>query len=59
MADGYARMIEQVRRCARAVEPALAMDQWRVPSGMRPGLRTYVPTPIKNYLRVLRERIIQ
>ena len=37
----------------RPLEPAA----WRVPRGMRAGLRTLLPAPAKNFLRTLRERI--
>jgi len=32
-----------------------SIDKWRYPSGLRPGLRTLLPDPLKNKLRLIRE----
>jgi hypothetical protein len=37
--------------------PSLDFDQWSIPLGLRSGLRTYIPLPVKNWLRVVRERL--
>lgn len=39
------------------VMPPLDLDEWSFPPGLRPGLRTYIPGPLKNWLRVMRERL--
>jgi hypothetical protein len=57
MADGHAAVLARVADARRSVACASRFDPWRLPSGMRPGLRTFVPTPLKNCLRVLRERM--
>ncbi|KQR76051.1 glycosyltransferase family 4 protein [Rhizobium sp. Leaf341] len=37
--------------------PTLDVDAWSIPNGLRAGLRTVIPLPLKNYLRVVRERL--
>jgi glycosyltransferase involved in cell wall biosynthesis len=39
------------------LSPILDLDSWSIPNGLRAGLRTVIPLPLKNYLRVVRERI--
>lgn len=55
MASAYATVIAQL-----SVRPTIALpldiERWALPSGLRPGLRTFLPAPIKNWLRVMRER---
>jgi len=34
-----------------------AIDSWRIPNGMRPGFRTFLPEPIKSKLREWREKL--
>ncbi len=52
MADAYLRVIAGAGGVLRQLDVA----DWRVPLGMRPGLRTFLPAPVKNALRSLRER---
>ncbi|MFC7397085.1 glycosyltransferase family 4 protein [Chelatococcus sp. GCM10030263] len=54
-----ARYREVIRRLAlgrpRIAEP-LPLGDWRLAAGLGPGLRSFVPLPIKNLLRTVRER---
>lgn len=52
MADAYLAVIARADTDVRPLDPT----GWRVPLGMRPGLRTFLPAPVKNALRSLRER---
>lgn len=56
MASHYLTLINSV--CA-ASTTAVALDpsDWRLPSGMRPGLRSLMPVPARSFLRSLRERL--
>lgn len=57
MAAGYARLLAEIidRPCAIA-EP-LDRAAWVMERRLRPGLRTYLPRPVKNGLRLIRERL--
>ncbi|CAD7044355.1 glycosyltransferase family 1 protein [Pseudorhizobium endolithicum] len=59
--DGMAQRYHDVLKTLKLFSPMLAppfeMESWRLPPGLRPGLRTYIPLPLKNWLRVMRERI--
>jgi glycosyltransferase involved in cell wall biosynthesis len=57
MAAGYLNLIEKLRRESPPINHPLPLDSWSTPRGMRPGLRTYLPSPVKNWLRVVRERL--
>lgn len=56
MAERYRDLIDGLRYSQPAVAPPLGLAGWRLPSGLRPGIRTYLPTSLKNALRTLRER---
>ncbi|MEZ2130642.1 MULTISPECIES: glycosyltransferase family 4 protein [unclassified Sinorhizobium] len=56
MASAYATVIEQLGVRPPMIAPPLDIERWALPSGLRPGLRTFLPAPIKNWLRVIRER---
>jgi hypothetical protein len=55
-AAAYARLIREVMAHPPAAPPPLPWDAWSYPAGLRPGLRTWLPEPIKNVLRTWRER---
>lgn len=57
MAQRYSKTIRQLGAKNPAIAPPLSFDNWGFPRGLRPGLRTFIPTPIKNWLRVIRERV--
>jgi glycosyltransferase involved in cell wall biosynthesis len=56
MAARYRDLIDGLRYSQPAVAPPLGLAGWRLPPGLRPGLRSYLPTPLKNAIRTLRER---
>lgn len=56
MANAYAALIEKLQRGPPLVAAPLPMEAWAVPGGFKAGLRTYIPRPVKNWLRVMRER---
>lgn len=47
-----------IRECGRLPlpSPPLALDDWRLPRGLRRSLRSYLPSSVKNILRTVRER---
>lgn len=57
MADRYYDVISSAKTGWPKLSPVLDIDGWSIPPGLRPGLRTYIPLPIKNWLRVVRERL--
>ncbi len=56
MAERYIAVFDAAKAWASPLRPLDAAD-WRVPSGMRPGLRTLLPAPAKAFLRTMRERM--
>jgi len=56
MAQRYRELLDGLRYSQPAVASPLDLSGWSLPAGLRPGLRTYLPTPLKNVLRMLRER---
>ena len=57
MAADYAGLISKIAHDPPPIADPLALHAWRLPSGLRSGLRTYLPAPFKNHLRVVRERL--
>lgn len=57
MAESYHQVIREITANKPALSPPLALEDWSMPRGLRPGLRTYLPSPMKNWLRTLRERL--
>ncbi|CAH1668116.1 glycosyltransferase family 4 protein [Chelatococcus asaccharovorans] len=58
MASRYHALIRRLVHDRPPIAKPLAFDHWRMARGLRPGLRSYLPLPIKNVLRVLRERAV-
>jgi glycosyltransferase involved in cell wall biosynthesis len=56
MGKRYSQVIQQLSEDRPSIAKPLALDDWSFPRGLRSGLRTYVPRPVKNWLRVMRER---
>jgi glycosyltransferase involved in cell wall biosynthesis len=56
MAGAYASLLDAVIAKPPAVAQPLNPGDWRFPMGLRSGLRTLLPKPMKNHLRQLRER---
>lgn len=57
MADAYFEVLSAVMTDPPSIRPPLPMARWSYPSGLRPGLRTRLPTGVKNWLRLWRERL--
>ncbi|MBP2300865.1 glycosyltransferase family 4 protein [Azospirillum picis] len=56
-AGAYADLLQDLRRHPPAIADPLPLARWRYPGGLGDGgLRRFVPHPIKNLLRMLRER---
>lgn len=56
LAARYAQLIERLSVQRPQIAPPLRLDSWRMAWGLRAGLRTYLPRPLKNLARTLRER---
>jgi glycosyltransferase involved in cell wall biosynthesis len=56
MASSYRQVVERVTQDPPPIAKPLRQTDWRLPQGLRPGLRTFLPAPVKNSLRHLRER---
>ena len=52
----YNELIRKTLQSPSCLLPPIPLNKWRVPAGLRPGLRTHLPTCTKNTLRVWRER---
>lgn len=57
MAEKYASLILSLRDSRPATAPSRSLSDWRMPSGLRAGLRTYLPLSVKNFVRTLNERV--
>ncbi len=57
MAARYADILLGIEDKRPMQAPALDMEAWVMPSGLRPGLRRLVPRHLKNWLRQQRERL--
>jgi glycosyltransferase involved in cell wall biosynthesis len=57
MAAAYADVLADVFGNPPTIAPVLRREDWSMPAGLRPGWRTILPSPIKNRLRMLRERL--
>ena len=56
MAERYHDVIRGISEKRPQLAPSLPISDWSMPRGLRPGLRSYLPDPMKNWLRTLRER---
>jgi glycosyltransferase involved in cell wall biosynthesis len=56
MASRYHGVIRLVERQRPKLAPTLDIGSWSMPAGLRPGLRSYLPAGVKNWLRTMRER---
>lgn len=57
MAEAYFALIEKLIRERPNLPPPPPIEAWKMPSGLRTSLRTYLPLPLKNFLRVVMERL--
>lgn len=57
MAARYGDVLKRIAADRPEVSAPLQLTRWEVPSGLAPGLRTYLPRPVKNLLRAVKERV--
>lgn len=57
MAAQYAAVLRDIAVNPPPLAAPLALDGWSMPRGLRAGLRTFLPRPLKNWLRGVRERL--
>nr|WP_314092173.1 glycosyltransferase family 4 protein [uncultured Shinella sp.] len=57
MAAKYAAVLRGIAARPPPLAVPLALDGWSLPRGLRAGLRTFLPRPLKNWLRGVRERL--
>jgi glycosyltransferase involved in cell wall biosynthesis len=55
--EAYAALIREVMSRPPTTPEPLPFSHWAYPRGLRPGLRTYLPEPVKNLLRTWKERL--
>lgn len=58
MAEAYRELIAEIAGSHQPIAAPLPLRQWSIPMGMRPGFRTFLPRPVKNRLRLARERLL-
>ncbi|MBK3744799.1 glycosyltransferase family 4 protein [Paraburkholderia aspalathi] len=58
MAEAYGGVLSIITAAPPEISPALPISQWSMPAGLRDPLRTHLPRPVKNWLRVIRERLL-
>lgn len=56
-AASYSELFTQLAASRPVVPPARDFSAWELPRGLRPGLRTRLPAPVKNVMREWRERL--
>lgn len=52
----YAGLIAHLRQSPPVLAKAADLTNWRMVPGLRPGLRTFLPKAVKNFIRTIRER---
>jgi hypothetical protein len=58
MADAYWNLLRRLsQNPPRAAKP-LPIQNWSMAGGLQPSLRSYLPVPVKNILRMTRERFL-
>lgn len=56
-AESYCELFTRLAAAPPAVPPPRDLSAWDLPRGLRPGLRTHLPEPVKNVVREWRERL--
>jgi len=56
MAERYGALLAGLHERPPLIAPQLPIEHWHLPRGLRDGLRSHLPTPLKNLLRTIRER---
>ena len=57
MAAAYAGVLGRVMTHPRSIATPLPRSAWCLPAGLRPGLRSLLPTGVKNRVRLVMERL--
>ena len=57
MAAAYAGVLGRVMSHPRSIATPLPRSAWCLPAGLRPGLRSLLPTGVKNRVRLVMERL--
>lgn len=57
MAARYSEVIRDLQHTKPSIAAPLDLSTWSMPKGLRSGFRAFVPRPVKNWLRVAKERI--
>ncbi len=57
MASRYRTLLERLEADPPSIVEPLDLAHWEMPSGLRAGLRTRLPKPVKNFLRRLKESV--
>lgn len=53
----YYELLRRVVERPRAIASPLPFSEWRLPPGVQGGYRRFVPAPVRNTLRLVRERL--
>jgi glycosyltransferase involved in cell wall biosynthesis len=56
-AQAYADLINKLRENPTVINQPLSLDNFNISSSFKTGFRTYLPVPIKNFLRTLKEKV--
>ena len=56
-AQSYASLIKSLMQTPPEIAQPLSLDNWQMPSGLKPSFSVHIPNRIKNNLRVWRERL--
>jgi glycosyltransferase involved in cell wall biosynthesis len=56
-ANAYADLINKLRENPTVINQPLSLDKFNVSSSFKTGFRTYLPVPIKNILRTLKDKV--
>ena len=57
MAAAYIDLLTEIRHRPPAIAQPAPRGRWALAGSLRPGLRSYLPRPVKNGLRLVRERM--
>jgi glycosyltransferase involved in cell wall biosynthesis len=56
-AQQYAHLIYQLKDNPSEIFTPLPLSKFDIPASFKPGLRTYLPSPVKNVLRTIKEKL--
>ncbi len=58
MSDAYRDLLRRLSRDPPRTATPLPIQHWSMAGGLEPSLRSYLPVPVKNFLRLTKERFI-